>query len=506
METGDWQKILVWASFVFFLGALLLRQESAINQDLGRHLRLGQAIVENEPPGARHRALGTNFLTYTYPDYPFVNHHWGSEVIFYFIHKFDGFRGIILFKAIILGLTFIVTVFHAASKGPTLGNPRSDLKRLTIAIALTFFSIQMMADRLTTRPEIFGYLLFSILFWILNKKDLSNWRNLPNWMLIPILMIIWVNLHISFVFGLILIYLWSFSALVKKGLAPLSGARPYQAMTIPTISTIVTILNPSGLRGALMPLSIMKDYGYTIVENMTPFFLRAFKPQPEYWIYAGLTAMTFILALLTGKLGKFAGLAILVFSIFPLMAVRHLPFFGLMAPIVLTPPIIEVLKGPAFRWKAGPYQIVTLVAGGLIFAALTNPAPLAYAKLPPVSLAADPRHDEAIKFVKQNHLQGRMWNNYDIGSFLEWSLPEQPTFVDGRPEAFPVGFFQETYIPMQESREKWNEVVKNYDIRWAFAALTDATPWFQKWRQMIQTHEGWKLVYLDKATAIYVKL
>lgn len=384
----------------------------------------------------------------------------------------------------------------------------------------------MMADRLTTRPEIFGYLLFSLLFWILDKKDLSNWRNLPNWMVIPMIMILWVNLHISFVFGVILVWIWMGSRLLAslRGSASDRGnpgdryAPPAVelAMTAgaPVISTVVTVFNPAGLRGALMPLSIMKDYGYTIVENMTPFFLRAFKPQPEYWIYAGLTTAAVILALVTGKLGKFAGLAILVFSIFPLIAVRHLAFFALVTPVVLTPLIRRLLAKQGVSWSiSGKFaKFPVLISGGLLIAALTNPIPLAYAKLPAVGLTEDKRHEQAMKFVKDHDLprqgrgkQGKMWNNYDIGSYLEWAIPEHPTFVDGRPEAFPAGFFQETYIPMQESRQKWDEVVNQYDIQWVFAALTDATPWFGKWRQMIGGHEGWKVVYIDSATVILVK-
>ena len=251
----------------------------------------------------------------------------------------------------------------------------------------------------------------------------------------------------------------------------------------------------------------MKDYGYTIVENMTPFFLRAFKPQPEYWIYAAILVITTIIFITSNK--KPSGFSILsfyLFSIFPLIAVRHLAFFGLIAPVILTPLLVGVPKGPTLAYaKVGPYQISVLVAGGILFAALTNPVPLSYAKLPPLGLTIDKRHEEAVKFVKNHDLQGRMWNNYDIGSFLEWSLPEHPTFVDGRPEAFPAGFFQETYIPMQESREKWDEMAQTYDIQWAFVAVTDATPWFQKWRRMIQTHEGWKLVYIDKSTEILVR-
>lgn len=275
-------------------------------------------------------------------------------------------------------------------------------------------------------------------------------------------------------------------------------------LIISTISTVITLFNPSGLHGTLMPLSILKDYGYTIVENMTPFFLTAFKPQPEYWIYVILLISTIVLLLFSSaKKNPFHLLTFLTFSLFPLIAVRHLPFFALIIPPVLAPLLYGVLKGPTLRSKAGPYSI--LAADCLLLAAFINPIPLAYSKLPQSNLSTDPRHKSAIEFVKQNNLQGQMWNNYDIGSFLEWSIPQHKTFVDGRPEAFPVGFFRQTYIPMQENREVWDRVTTEYNIQWIFAALTDSTPWFIRWWKMIQSHEGWRIVYIDNYSAVLVR-
>lgn len=536
---------------------MLLRQESAITQDLGRHLRLGEMIVAGGDE--RKCALFSNCLTFTHPDYLFVNHHWGSEIIFYLIHKWAGFSGIIIFKAIILGLTFLITVLHASQFLNTLktqrtGDPenriirKSDIRlsgvlnfrqsgflsipsfpNLAIAVALTFLSIQMMADRLTTRPEIFGYLLFAILFWVLDRRKERLPRHpstslglLAMTVTTSLIILIWVNLHISFIFGLILVWIWAGSRLLtslrgnvsdrgnlQDRHVPISSGLSMTPVAIATASTIastmIIIFNPSGLRGALMPLSILKDYGYTVVENMTPFFLSAFKPQPEYWIYTLLLLTVTVLLIISPKKPPlFSILTFYIFSIFPLIAVRHLPFFGLT-----TVPILTLLVAVKFRKLHNDEKFAKLpilVASSLLIAALTNPIPLVYGKLSPIGLTIDSRHNQAIDFVKQNNLQGQMWNNYDIGSFLEWAIPEHKTFVDGRPEAFPVGFFQDVYIPMQEDKTAWDLVATKYDIQWIFVALTDATPWFIKWWQMIRDHKDWRIVYIDNFSAVLVKV
>lgn len=518
MKIG-WQKTLLWGTFVLYLGFLLLRRETAINQDLGRHLRLGEMILA----GGEQRtcALYKNCLTYTHPDYPFINHHWGSEVIFYLIYKSGGFGGLIVLKALILGMAFLITAKHA------IKNQKSETTVINIitVISVIFLSIQMMADRLTLRPEIFGYLLFCLLFWKLDKYEerLPRRGLLAMTLTTSLIILVWVNLHISFVFGLVLIWIWGISKFTSNFMrSDLPGGQPtfkVGPLAIAIISTLITLINPNGIKGALAPLNILKDYGYTVAENMTPFFMAQFKPQPEYWIYGVLLAAVLLLWGIN-KLGPtnfcktkvrrvkiFEEITLMVFSIFPLMAVRHLPFFGLVIPILLT----QILYGIRLpREVTGRYlprndSIVWIISGILIVLALINPIPLAYARLSPIGLTIDNRHELAIQFIKQNKIQGKMWNDYDIGSFLEWKLPEYKTFVDGRPEAFPVEFFENVYKPMQEKQEVWDRETEKYEVEWVFAALTDTTPWFQKWWMMIQIHPDWKIVYLDDYSAVLVK-
>ena len=60
----------------------------SFTEDLGRHLLLGQIISET------HHVPDTNYLTYTHPDFPFVNHHWLSEVILYRLHNLIGLNAL----------------------------------------------------------------------------------------------------------------------------------------------------------------------------------------------------------------------------------------------------------------------------------------------------------------------------------------------------------------------------------------------------------------------------
>ncbi len=84
---------LIAGSFLLlFLG--FFHPISAYNQDLGRHLLLGKIIWQTK------HIPTTNLLSYTYPDFPFLNHHYLSEVMYYLLHQAVGDAGLLLFSII----------------------------------------------------------------------------------------------------------------------------------------------------------------------------------------------------------------------------------------------------------------------------------------------------------------------------------------------------------------------------------------------------------------------
>ncbi|HLD34358.1 MAG TPA: hypothetical protein VJB62_00690, partial [Patescibacteria group bacterium] len=84
------------------LAVFLIHSVSAVNQDLGRHLKLGEIIWQT-----RH-VPNTNLFSYTNPNFPFVNHHWLSEVIYYLLSLAIGIKGLIIFNALIILAAFAI--------------------------------------------------------------------------------------------------------------------------------------------------------------------------------------------------------------------------------------------------------------------------------------------------------------------------------------------------------------------------------------------------------------
>ena len=105
-----------------------------------------------------------------------------------------------------------------------------------------------------------------------------------------------------------------------------------------------------------------------------------------------------------------------------------------------------------------------------------------------------------------HNISGPIFNNFDIGSYLIYRLyPKERVFIDGRPEAYPAEFLQDTYIPMQQDIELFNTVDQKYGFNTIFFSHTDQTPWARSFLQQIINHPQWKPVYLDDYVIIFLK-
>jgi hypothetical protein len=161
-----------------------------IIHDLGRHILLGSIIVHtgNVPK--------INLLSYAFANYPFINSHWLSEVIFYIVDSLFGLHGLLILTTIIsllsFGLIYLVAIKQTRIKFENL--------YLLNFTALLYLGIYM--DRPGIRPEIFSYFILSIFMYILYKY--KNGYTKLIFLLIP-LEALWVNSHIYFLIGVVVV-------------------------------------------------------------------------------------------------------------------------------------------------------------------------------------------------------------------------------------------------------------------------------------------------------------
>lgn len=482
------------STFVIFLLAFLtyFHEIAEFSQDLGRHILLGQIIWQiNTVPKI-------NLLSYTYPNFPFINNDWLSEVVFYLLYHIGGINALFYPLAILVAAAFALfflflakrTSFFAAFVG--------------VIVMLTVF-----AFRALLRPEIFSY-LFTMLFLVIlytNKKKPTKWL-----FVLPLIELFWVNMHITFPvgYGLVGIFLtdnlFTANRKHKKFSLTLCKTKSFFLLCAIFIACLlVTLANPHGLSGALYPFTVFSNYGYPIAENaslsyllQTGYYFPAFTP---FFIFL---AVILVLLLLFWR--KIASVDVLLFGIFTfgaLSANRNLALFAIGAlPIVTQLFQYPTVMCAAFlqkrQWSPKPIAWLLGTVGTIIFLVYIGTT---YG----FGLRIGQSYQAAGDFFLQNISKGPIFNNFDIGSYLDYRLYPQKVFVDGRPEAYPASFFQNVYIPMQENPKVFAKEDNIYHFNSIIFSYLDQTPWAKTFLRDIVRNKNWSIVYLDYKTVILVK-
>ncbi len=456
----------------------------ALTQDLGRHLLTGDLILKT---GVVPK---TNLYSYTYPNFPFINHHYGAEIIYALVFPYIGYQGLLLLTVFFIFLAFGLVFWRASHSSHIL--PLS---------LVSILYLRVLFERTDIRPEIFSFFFLSLFVTILFKYREQYTKLI--FLLIP-LEVLWVNTHIYFPIGILLIILFLTEEIYLKRKNLLN--QHTLILTVVLIGAVMLlVLNPNGIKQALYPLNVFKNYGYTIEENQNPFLLQSLGFSKPSFFYLKISIFLLYLSLfLTIKNSRLIDwLLSISFTVIALLAVRNFPLFVFATLIPASKALslsIETLFPKIFKLGVIFYIATTsIIILGIYQIQHT-------AKLFNFGFSIDLGATQAADFLIKEQLKGPIFNNFDIGSYLEYRIyPKERVFVDGRPEAYPKSFFKDIYIPMQENPQIFAEQDKKYDFNTIFFAHTDQTPWAETFLKAILSNPTWKVVYLDPYVIILVK-
>jgi hypothetical protein len=352
-----------------------------------------------------------------------------------------------------------------------------------------------------------------------------GWRIL---LILPLLEIVWVNLHIYFFLGPLIVGVFLIENLILK--QPSSK----KLSVIFGLTVLATFLNPAGLKGALMPLAIFKNFGYRLAENQPVWFIEKILSNPNFLMFKiifALLAISSVIRFIYNRSDlKWADLSFaFIFSAMAWLAIRNFALFGFFAlPIIagnialLYPRRAETNTGLNFIALVNLTLILLMIFSGelkKVYPAFNNPR-----------IGLEKNNSASADFFKKERLTGPIFNNYDIGGYLIFHLypqekvypeqlvpsqlegsrrvyPEQSrrVFVDNRPEAYPADFFTQTYIPMQEDKKIWDEQNSIYKFNAIIFSYRDYTPWGQTFFRRILEDPDWVTVFADSRVIILLK-
>jgi hypothetical protein len=117
-----------------------------------------------------------------------------------------------------------------------------------------------------------------------------------------------------------------------------------------------------------------------------------------------------------------------------------------------------------------------------------------------------PGVSEAGEFIRNVPIEGPIFNNYDLGSYLVYYLfPKSRVFVDNRPEAYPDEFFTRLYVPMQEDESIWKIQSEKWGINAIAFYWRDLTPWSQTFLLARVQDPNWIPVFRNPYSLVFVK-
>jgi len=193
----------------------------------------------------------------------------------------------------------------------------------------------------------------------------------------------------------------------------------------------------------------------------------------------------------------------ITFGSMAFLALRNFTLFSFFVLVILAYNFDKILKKINFRpavTKAVVLILFLIIAG---FGIINNQQIILYSDK---GMGLLLNNNAAAEFYRALNIRGPVFNNYDIGSYLIYHLSlGEKVFVDNRPEAYPMSFFKEIYIPAQEGDNLWETLDKKYNFNAIFFSHRDYTPWGQEFLIKRVNDENWAPVFADGYAIIFLK-
>jgi hypothetical protein len=297
---------------------------------------------------------------------------------------------------------------------------------------------QYVIPGLQPTPAVFSILCFAVELAVLVRCRLSGDPRFLFWL--PPLFLLWANLHIQFVCGLIALVLFVLALWAEQQLHD-SGASwlDEQALSLPAagagviggISLLATLLNPYSFH--LIPSAFRPVYSDVAFEHFAEMRSLSFRHPQDFVLM--LLAMAAFLAL--GRRRRLR-----LFKLLLLMAGTAVAFRiqrdGWLAVLPAVAILAEGLHGRGEKGTEDPLNLrwekpVTSILVALIFTVAVIRLPRQEDLLNRVSRNFPVK---ACDFIAQNDLPAPLFNEYSWGDFLTWYLPQYPVAIDSRVELY----------------------------------------------------------------------
>lgn len=469
--------------------------------DLWWHMAAGRIML------AEGAWLTENRWAYTVPfDAPYVYQSWLSEIVMYGAWRLGGVPMLMLLRT-----TSIVTAYGLlawAAWRRSEGNARTVVLALLVAMLIGW-------NNWTLRPQTLALVPGAAMVLLLSEYAAGRLKR--QWLLtLPLLMLLWVNLHGSFILGLGLLGLtWLGMAIRTLRTPQLQRAVAWHSLRDLTLvgvaAGLATLIHPLGLGifGYVRDMLGNAELQDRFIEWQAPqvsFNLLS----TGFWYFATIFGLAVLMA--TGSrrptavdLCWFCGLGWLAAD-----AVRYAIWFAFgITPLLawlLADRITKrtVIAPPVVRWG------YTAILGLMVLATLPWFSPGRYLGSRAEGLFATAGPDRkllssttpvaATAWLAEHPIEGRFWTDQNYSSYTIWALPATQVFTDLRVELFPRAIWDD-YFAIAAGDQRSLDLIEQWQIDYLLLDLRFQTDLHAR----LLSTPGWCERYRDRFSSVVAR-
>ena len=443
---------------VLLIPVVLGSSQTVFNDgDVSWHIATGEWILD-------HRSIPhADPFSYTWLDKPWVPIEWLAEVIYAAAYRLAGYSGVAaLVTAALMALHALV--FSNASRWIRLS--------LLPLVAMDFALVPM----LLARPHVLTWPLLAFWTWLMLRAREQD-RAPP--LIAAALMILWANMHGSFVFGLAIAAAFGLEALVGSADKPRAFR---QWLVFGIVCGLACLVNGNGLAGVLQPLHFTHLKMLALIDEWKPS-----NPKVTPFFFGMLAVTLALIAWKRPRLPWVRWLLLAALLALALFQVRHQAMLAIVAAMILPQ---GFAKGAKVEETIDRQSAHIALVGAVLLVAIRA--------IMPFQLPDNEANPWKLIAMAPPELRSRhVLNGYSMGGPL--ILSGIRPYIDGRGDMYGDDLVIGYANVVHGDPKAFSETVQRWNIRWAML------PKESKLIPVIQQSPGWRLVARDKVGVIYAR-
>ena len=456
--------------------------------DLGWHLKYGEYFFTHG------QILRENTFSTMMPDYRWVNHSWGTDLLTYAIYQPFGFFGLSVAGAIVVTATFF---FFAKAARLSLWE-----EAFLFPVLLIFL---YPLNGVSFRSQLLSLLFLGVLFYIISLYTKEEPKKL---LLTTPLFLIWANVHGEFILGLALFLLW---IALTVGLELYNNRMKIDAPILQQTRTLLLCFLLAAMATLINPFGIgVYTETFRHLGNPMQNYISEWTPIPPLSELGGrhiVLALLFLLGIWelhsTGKLKEkipsifFACL----FFVLPFWARRYAwPAYYITLPVLY--PIAQFFKPDNHKARLfGGIGLLTATFAVVLILKFPFSNVINYSWDRYCQRGADSCSSTSAEFLSQHYSGDKLFSNYDWGGWLIWNYPDIKPAIDGR---MPFWQDEQGYSAFKEYywyEQNWSDIDES---KYNVVYTPPGKAIYKRMEQLVE--EGkWDLVYQDRYSGIFVR-